>query len=85
MPIFRMIRDALSPSAVALAAPVIAGVADRTDGKFNFASSTVSPEERAVLLSVLKEFLGGPVPEVFRTLHGDPLYLQILTHNLTYK
>lgn len=70
MPLFNMLRNAVSPSAVETARSAIGAIADRTEGKFSFDSRAVLSEERRLLLEVLDDFLKGPVPEIFRAQHG---------------
>jgi len=70
MALFKMVRDALPPSVVADAHPLIAQIATRTDGKYSFVSNETTPQERERLLAIVERFLAGPAAELFRTVHG---------------
>lgn len=70
MPIFKVVQDALSPAAVELANRVVVDVAERAGGKFSFDSNDAGPDDRDSLLTLAEAFLDGPVPEIFRSLHG---------------
>ncbi|MDF1791625.1 MAG: hypothetical protein P1U88_06940 [Thalassobaculaceae bacterium] len=70
MPVFKVTRDALPATTVIDAAPLIEALAARIGGKFSFDTARATPSERRGLFSIAHAFLKGPVPDIFRSLHG---------------